>query len=107
MSKKTLTRKLAAAAFLAALGGAIVSFAPTTMTSSIALAQGWTGQQATPAQQPPASATVRPGPDFSSIVERFGPAVVNVRVEGSARSTSDDDGPQFPGLPRDFGRRFG
>jgi serine protease Do len=101
MPRKTLKRGLAAAALAAAIGAAVIQLAPTTLTSSVALAAGWTDAPVSATQQ-----AVRPGPDFAPIVERFGAAVVNVRVEGSSRQTTDD-APQLPGLPRDFGRRFG
>ncbi len=99
MPRKILTRSLAAAAVASALGGAIIGLMPQTLTSSVALAAGRD-------EQPARTAAPVAGPDFSSIVERFGPAVVNVQVEGTAKATADDDGP-FPGMPRDFGRRFG
>ncbi len=103
MSKKNiLTRGLAAVALVSVLGGAIVEFAPRTLTSSAALAAGLGDEPARAA----APATAIAGPDFSPIVERFGPAVVNIRVEGTARAASDDT-PMFPGMPRDFARRFG
>ncbi|TXL73027.1 DegQ family serine endoprotease [Vineibacter terrae] len=103
MSKKNiLTRGLAAVALVSVLGGAIVEFAPKTLTSTAALAAGLGDEPARAATAAPAMG----GPDFSPIVERFGPAVVNIRVEGTARAASDDT-PMFPGMPPDFARRFG
>jgi len=99
MSRKTLTRSVAAVALVTVLGGAFAGLAPKTLTSSAALAAGWD-------DQPARTAAPLAGPDFSSIVEKFGPAVVNVQVEGTAKATADDDAP-MPGMPRDFGRRFG
>jgi len=99
MPRKILTRSFAAAALAATLGGAFAVLAPQTLTSSAALAAGWD-------DQPARSAAPLAGPDFSSIVDKFGPAVVNVQVEGMAKATADDDSPT-PGMPRDFGRRFG
>ncbi|MCW5747415.1 MAG: DegQ family serine endoprotease [Alphaproteobacteria bacterium] len=108
MTKKSLTRGLAAAALIAALGGVGWQFMPQTLTSSVALAAGLTDESHSAAQRP----ATMPGPDFSSIVDRFGPAVVNVRVEGTVEQTSEDvtpfpDIPLLPGMPRDFARRFG
>ncbi|HEX2887259.1 DegQ family serine endoprotease [Vineibacter terrae] len=103
MSKKNiLTRGLAAVALVSVLGGAIVEFAPKTLTSTAALAAGLGDEPARVATAAPAIG----GPDFSPIVERFGPAVVNIRVEGTAKAASDDT-PMLPGMPPDFARRFG
>ncbi|HKU97656.1 MAG TPA: DegQ family serine endoprotease [Vineibacter sp.] len=99
MPRKILRRSLSAVALASVLGGLVVGLVPQTLTSSAALAAGWD-------EQPARAAAPMAGPDFSSIVEKFGPAVVNVQVEGTARATADDDSP-FPGMPRDFGRRFG
>ncbi|MDB5940978.1 MAG: DegQ family serine endoprotease [Ramlibacter sp.] len=56
---------------------------------------------------PPASpvGTIAP-PDFSQITARYGPAVVNISVSGT-RKTSAEDGPEaFQGDPMEFFRRF-
>lgn len=55
----------------------------------------------TPAHATPGVATL---PDFSDIVQRYGPAVVNIQVTGEARQSSDEgeeaDNPFFRVFPR-------
>jgi serine protease Do len=93
------------AAGLAALGF-VAGAATTQLDSSISPAWMATAHAAIPA--PPAR-LVSPTllPDFSSIVERNGPAVVNISVVQQATRTSDQ--PQLqPGDPFfEFFRRFG
>jgi serine protease Do len=101
MERKTLLRSTLALAVAAAVGGAY-----------------WAGQSrstvAAPMQSSAASATPNTGlpvtasaMDFSGIVERFGPAVVNISVTGKARATSnEDDGPDFNDPFYEFFRRF-
>ncbi len=93
------------AAGLAALGF-VAGAATTQLDSSIKPAWMATAHAAIPA---PSARPVSPTllPDFSSIVERNGPAVVNISVVQQATRTSDQ--PQFqPGDPFfEFFRRFG
>jgi len=102
MERKILFRSALALAIAAAIGGAY-----------------WVGQsrgsatQGRPAPIVTASSPLLPvgakvsGMDFSAIVERFGPAVVNISVTGKARATSnEDEGPDFNDPFFDFFRRF-
>ena len=98
MERKILFRSALALAIAAAIGGAY-----------------WAGQARTPALKPapivtaPAAAQpVTAGTvDFSAIVERFGPAVVNISVTGKTRATSnEDEGPDFNDPFFEFFRRF-
>jgi serine protease Do len=88
---------LAAAAALGYAGGK-----GTPMQASAAVMPQ---QQAQQTQQPPANAVTRPLPDFSVLVEQYGPAVVNVsttqKVSSKEQSGVDPDDPLF-----DFFRRF-
>jgi serine protease Do len=60
-----------------------------------------------PAQaQAPASATVRELPDFTELVERVGPAVVNIRTAERTRSANAGNG-EIDEQMREFFRRFG
>lgn len=59
----------------------------------------------------PAHAQVRELPDFTDLVERHGPAVVNISTTQSAKQSGQPNVPQFPGLDEndpfyDFFRRF-
>ena len=47
----------------------------------------------TPAATQPSSAVVRPGPDFSALVEQEGPAVVNISVTEKAVAADEDQLP--------------
>ena len=89
--------KLMRAAVLAALlpafvAGCNVSAAPTS-------------QDAAPAAAQPAAQAVRPGPDFSALVEQAGPAVVNISVTQKAVAEElpfDRNDPMY-----EFFKRFG
>lgn len=100
MPSKFETRGLAAVALLAALAGGTALFDPANTVAPIARAAGWLDTPTTTAITPIA------GPDFSGIVERYGPAVVNVAVEGNAPPPSDDESSAaqdqglVPGMPR-------
>jgi serine protease Do len=59
----------------------------------------------------PAAATARTLPEFTDLVETYGPAVVNISTKQSHRSTPDFHGFSVPDLPEDsplydFFRRF-
>ena len=106
-----------ACAVLLALGGCSRGFSAPSAHAVAAAATdpaAGTGMLAAQAAQPsassappPADAVTRTLPDFSSLVERYGPAVVNVEVVEKAQNTSG-----IPGLSPndpfyDFFRRFG
>ncbi|MBL8474190.1 MAG: DegQ family serine endoprotease [Rhodocyclaceae bacterium] len=60
-----------------------------------------------PAAASPAAPAMRVMPDFASIVERVGPAVVNISVVGSTKSTASPFGNLDPNDPFfEFFRRF-
>jgi len=84
MPSKFQSRGLVTAALLAAFAGSIALFDPANTVAPVARATGWLDAPTTT----PAPVA---GPDFSGIVERYGPAVVNVAVEGNARSPADDE----------------
>jgi serine protease Do len=91
MLDRLSTRGLAIGALLAALAGGISLFDPANSVAPVARAAGWL--------DPPMTATATPatpvvGPDFSGIVERYGPAVVNVAVEGNGSSPTAEELPQ-------------
>lgn len=106
MDRKLVVRSSIAAAVLAALTGGYVigTRSPAPVSQSAAPA---TAQPAATSNAPRAVAT-----DFSTIVERFGPAVVNISMTGKSRRAQIDDdsdpffeffrrfGPQFPRMPQ-------
>src|SRR5687767_9136606 len=55
----------------------------------------------------PVTAALRGLPDFSELVERYGDAVVNVEVVGSAQVPTADSHPQGDDPLSEFFRRFG
>jgi serine protease Do len=102
---KTAKRAVAAVAVLAAIGagGAVMvhqtnataagggapvaaAIAPTTVTTP--------GNQGAPAPVPAPSISL---PDFSVVAAHNGPAVVNINVTGSVKTSYDGDGPQGRG----------
>ena len=103
MSRKTFTRSTIAAAVLAALATGYAQFG----------AFGVTDARATAAPVVTTAAAVPLGgksaTDFSGIVERYGPAVVNIDVTAKAQQVPAVNAPQMsPGDPvHDFFQRFG
>ena len=102
MKTRSIAAALAAAGVLA-LGALALghSFAPMEVQAAPPAA----------AAAPPAPATpsirAQVLPDFSSIVERYGPAVVNITTSGT-RTASDSPFPEFfRGLPLPFQFQFG
>ncbi len=91
---------LAIAAVLGYAGGRL---APISTSDAVTTQQQ--SREAQRAQQPPAARATQPLPDFSSLVEQYGPAVVNVsvtqKVRAQEQSGLDPDDPLF-----DFFRRF-
>ncbi len=103
MLKWIPTRGLAVAALAAALAAGISQFDPVLSVTPDARAAGWVDPPSASASTPTAPVA---GPDFSGIVGRYGPAVVNVSVESNVRPTADDEpdqGAQTPEMPRRFG----
>jgi len=98
MERKILLRSALALAIAAAIGGAY--WAGQTRSPSAAPAPVLAAPSAA---LPAAAGTV----DFSAIVERFGPAVVNISVTGKTRATrNEDEGPDFNDPFFEFFRRF-
>jgi serine protease Do len=97
MKAKAIVRGLAAAGLVTVLGvGGVKYYQPASA-------------QALPAQAAPA-ATAAALPDFSGLVERYGPAVVNISVTREARMQSGASAPDLGMSPDDpfyeFFRRF-
>lgn len=113
MNRKTFDRSVIAASIVVASAAGFAYFGKPGLRTALAV----------PLSSPPqAVATVVPGAavatDFSGIVDRYGPAVVNISVVGKSRQTpamaegpglDPDDpfsqffrhfGPQFPRVPR-------
>ena len=91
---------LTVAAVLGYAGGRL---APISTSDAVTPQQQ--SREAQRTQQPPAARATQPLPDFSSLVEQYGPAVVNVsvtqKVRAQEQSGLDPDDPLF-----DFFRRF-
>jgi len=100
MSKKILAVALAAFAAAAALGYEGGSFSPISSSHAQTAVQ-------TPASAP-SPAAARALPDFSALVEQYGPAVVNISTTAKVHAQAQDL--QIPGEPGDpfyeFFRRF-
>jgi serine protease Do len=99
MSKKVLTLALAAVAAAATLGYEGGRFSP------ISPSQAQTAQVQPAA---PGAASARSLPDFTALVEQYGPAVVNISTTAKVRAQEQEL--QIPGEPGDpfyeFFRRF-
>ena len=105
MNRKIFTRSVISAAVLAALVGGYSHFAPAGISQAQAAVSTRTAAMPPVGAAPLAVAGIT---DFSAIVERYGPAVVNVSVTGKMQRTASDQ----PGLDPnemfpDFFRRFG
>jgi serine protease Do len=104
MQARTLKRSLAATAVIAALAGGYAQFGGIAIEHAHALGA--------PAVVPAAAAPTASAalPDFSSIVERNGPAVVNISVTGAAKTAFRQQSPFGQLDPDDpffeFFRRF-
>ncbi len=55
----------------------------------------------------PVQAQARELPDFTELVERVGPAVVNIRTAERGRATAQAGGAEIDDQMREFFRRFG
>lgn len=110
MRRKIFTRSIIAASIVAALAGGYAHFELPGMASAHAALPALTTATPAAASGP---ASVAPVTDFSTIVARYGPAVVNISVTGeAAQAPAADDSDGVPGLdPNDpfynFFRRFG
>jgi len=97
---------------VAALASGLALTACSGQVGADVLASGGQGNSSSSAaaQQPPAAPVVanRAGlPDFTTLVERYGPAVVNIDVVGKSQNVADIPG-MSPNDPfYDFFRRFG
>ena len=103
MSRKTFTRSTIAAAVLAALATGYAQFGAFGVTDARATA----APVATTAAAVPLGG--KSATDFSGLVERYGPAVVNIDVTAKAQQVPAVNAPQMsPGDPfHDFFQRFG
>ncbi len=67
----------------------------------------WPGSHANAAQLPPAAGTVAGLPDFTSLVERYGPAVVNINTLQKLPETGEFPGAMEGDPIYEFFKRFG
>src|SRR3982750_2796846 len=92
-----------AAAMASVFGGCSRIEFPSSAHADQATAAATTHAQAPAA----ATAVARAVPDFSALVEKEGPAVVNITVERSMPTADNPQGPQFhgpqPQIPFPFG----
>jgi len=117
MHRKTLRRGILAASIAAILAGGYAHFNLPGIRTAHALPLLAPAAQASAPANPAVASTVAPviAPvaDFSTIVARYGPAVVNISVTGEAQQQpAADTQPGVPGLDPndpfyDFFRRFG
>lgn len=106
MQTNILRPTLIAASVIAALGAGYARYGDYTLVPKSAQVQPMAQATQQPAMPPSASAAL-PLPNFATIVQRNGPAVVNISVSGTAR-VNMPDAPQFdPNDPfGEFFRRF-
>lgn len=100
MQNATWKRSLIVVAFVAVfiaigvLTSDIVQLRAEVRNSTADVAQNAVSAQATQQKTLPVSSTTVSPPSFRSIVERYGPAVVNISITGEIKDTSDT--PSFP-----------
>jgi len=95
MRQKVLVRSLVAAGIVAVLAaGGIKAYAPFASSARAA-----TAAAPAAADTPAAPLATQTLPDFAVLVERYGPAVVNVSVTHNVKTGFN--GPQFPGMGKD------
>ena len=89
-----------------ALMGVLFSAAPAACTAQMTPVEATSGAVAAQAVTPPSAAPLVTGlPDFTALVDRVGPAVVNISAETAPRRA--DPSQQLPPGLEDFLRRFG
>jgi serine protease Do len=115
MTRFPFARGALAASLVAAFAAAGVHYSPGASAAAAAIrpspaaivAQAAPGIPGAPAAQPALAPSARGSVDFSDIVERYGPAVVNVSVTGRASRGSRGAEPAPDDALREFLRRFG
>jgi serine protease Do len=122
MTRFPFARCALAASLVAAFAAAGVHYAPGASAAAVATgpspaaivvraAPGMEGMPGAATAQPAFAPSARGSVDFSDIVERYGPAVVNVSVTGRAPRGAPRGGPGAEPEPddalREFLRRFG
>ncbi|MGB7480863.1 MAG: Do family serine endopeptidase, partial [Burkholderiaceae bacterium] len=113
MHRNILTRGILAASIAAVLAGGYAHFDLPGVRQAHALPLLAPAAPAGAAATPATPAVIGPVADFSAIVARYGPAVVNISVTGEAQQQpAADNQPDGPGLDPndpfyDFFRRFG
>jgi serine protease Do len=122
MTRFPFARCALAASLVAAFAAAGVHYAPGASAAAVATgpspaaivvraAPGMAGMPGAATAQPAFAPSARGSVDFSDIVERYGPAVVNVSVTGRAPRGAPRGGPGAEPEPddalREFLRRFG
>src|SRR5690349_15278476 len=96
---------------LAVLGGVVLSAcSPNASTAVPPVFAAAPPSAAPPATAAPAAPLVSGLPDFTALVERYGPAVVNVRVSSKVRASRtraprDQDQDEAPSI-EDYFRQF-
>ncbi|TRZ55410.1 MAG: DegQ family serine endoprotease [Rhodocyclaceae bacterium] len=108
MNTQTILRSAIGVAVLAALAGGYSHFGVSALNHASAAVLDATTSTAAPISAAPMATSG--SIDFSSIVERYGPAVVNISVTGKTQQTANSGdqsgfGPSDPVF--DFFRRFG
>ncbi|EIJ45454.1 periplasmic trypsin-like serine endoprotease [Herbaspirillum sp. GW103] len=110
MSRRIVfVRNTLAVMIAAVVGGSYVYFRGVDLPSAHAAALNAPVVASSTASAAPAGPVVAAPTDFSGIVQRYGPAVVNISVTGKARKVSDDeDNGLDPNDPfSEFFKRFG
>ncbi len=110
MSRRIVfVRNTLAVMIAAVVGGSYVYFRGADLPSAHAAALNAPLVAANAAPAAPAGPVVAAATDFSGIVQRYGPAVVNISVTGKARKVADDDDNGLdPNDPfSEFFKRFG
>ncbi|HJU21738.1 MAG TPA: trypsin-like peptidase domain-containing protein, partial [Casimicrobiaceae bacterium] len=104
MQTKFHLKQVAVAVAAAAFGLAVGTGYNRLDTSALSLANAATPPAVT---SPVASTAAARLPDFTSLVERDGPAVVNISVVGTTKTTGLDQGDDEDNPLNDFLKRFG
>ena len=115
MTTQSLSRSPRTRMALALVAAGVVGGASVTVISSLrtdAPTPLMSSAQAAPAAAPVATplANMNGAPDFSAITQRYGPAVVNISVVGTAGADADNplaQGGVDPEQIQEFLRRFG